>query len=89
MEEQIRYTTNPLKVMMVLYNAIILLIGLVVMNDITLSFVLFMSLIGIQFHFTVFEDMRDKHLLNRLDLVLSVGTLVFLFMKFFVITAVG
>jgi len=85
--ERVYYPVNGLKVMMVFYNLMILAAGLATKNDIAISLALFLNLIGLQFHFTVFEDLRDKHWINRLDLGIGVGTLLFLFGKFFVLTA--
>ena len=86
-ERQPYFAANPFKFLAVGFNLLVLLAGLALSHDLAISAAIFMSLIGVQFHFTVFEDLRDRHLLNRLDLVLSLGTLVILFVKFFMITA--
>ena len=86
-ERRVYYPANPLKLVMLFYNLAILVAGLATSNDLILSAAIFLNLIGIQFHFTIFEDLRDKNLLNRADLVVGIGALVILFVKFFVLTA--
>lgn len=88
MKSDVYYLLNGYKILMVVYNLAVLAAGLWFGNDLVLSGLLFMSLIGVQFHFTVFEHMQDRNPLNRVDLFLAIGTLVILFVKFFIVTAV-
>lgn len=85
---KIYYPVNVAKIVMILFNLAILVAGLAVHDALWLSGVFFCDLIGVQSHFTVFEDTRDTNWVNRLDIWLSLLTLLFLLCKFFVVTAV-
>ena len=74
----IYYKSNMAKVLSLLFNTVIFIVGIVINDPFYTAFALFLSLISVQLHFFVFEDTSDTNNLNRIDLFVSITSLFIL-----------
>lgn len=70
------------KVLISLFNILIFLAGLTIDNAFYTAFALFLSLIGVQLHFSTFENTSDTNKLNRFDMYFSICSLFILLVVF-------
>lgn len=84
--EKIYYKTSLRQVFLFLFTLCLCILVFATNNIIVLAILCLAVINTCMLHFSFFIDTRNQNVLNKLDFVLQIGTLVFVLLKFFLLT---